>query len=709
MDISPTAKRRRQASKPDLDASAQLPIGAFREDIVKAVQQHRVVVLVGETGSGKTTQVPRFLYEAGLSRRPDRAQQIIAVTQPRRIAAISVANHVASEMGCQVGGLVGYHVRFLNRTSRETVLKYMTDGMLVRESAWESAEGQGHHSGLRACSIVVLDEAHERSIDTDILLGLVKQALEKGEPPDLRVVVMSATIHAAPFVDFFGGSKEVHLLKVPGRQHAVQLYYTPSPEPDILEAAMLAVLQLHVTRPAGDVLVFLPGQEEIDGLQRLLEEKQDVLAKQRQDHPEKRILEVSGDQPGAFATHAWPTFQTVLNIFVRPIYAALPFEQQEQVFEATPPGCRKVVLATNIAETSITIPGIRYVVDTGIMKLKMCHPQTGIEMLRTVETSQASAIQRAGRAGREAPGEVFRLYVESDYQKMPVQTPAEILRLEMASVYINLKALGISKIASFPLVDRPSREALEKAAHFLCRIGALDSRDALTDLGRKLAAVPVHPMYAYCLHVSLEFECVAEILSIVALMSADAQIFTTSKKQRAQQAKPFHEDGDHLSLLSAFSQWRKEKKPKAYAAENSLSHSALEKAETIRKQLKERMQQAWHANISSCGGPKNWVVVKRCLLKGLFLQTAMRDEVNQTTYRTLLSRQEAKLHPSSVLHRRQPSPPCVVYSELVMTSKSYLRTVTEASVLFHPTPQSTPIHLRKLSENPSFRHTSAKG
>ncbi|CAE7627611.1 DHX8, partial [Symbiodinium pilosum] len=325
--------------------------------------------------------------------------------------------------------------------------------------------------------------------------------------------------------------------------------------------------------------------------------------------------------------------------------------------------------------------------DTGVMKLKMCHPQTGIEMLRTVETSQASAIQRAGRAGREAPGEVFRLYVESDYHKMPVQTPAEILRCEMASVYVSLKALGISKVSSFPLVDRPPREALEKAAHFLCRIGALDTKDALTDLGRKLATLPVHPLYAYCLHVSLEFECTAEILSIVAMMSADAQIFTSSRKQREgpQQAKPFHhEDGDHLSLLSAFGRWRKQKNRKAFAAENSLSHSALEKAENIRNQLKERLQQVWNANISSCGEPKNWVVVRRCLLKGLFLQTARRDEVNQTSYRTLLSRQEAKLHPSSVLHRRQPPPSCVVYSELVVTSKSYLRTVTEVNPAWLP-------------------------
>ncbi|CAK8997295.1 unnamed protein product [Durusdinium trenchii] len=268
MESERPAKRARQDQK-----TVALPILAFREEIVRAVRQHRVVVLVGETGSGKTTQVPRFLYEAAVATRPGS----IAVTQPRRIAAISVAHRVASEMGCEVGDLVGYHVRFLNRTSSKTKLKYMTDGMLVRESA-----AGGAHAGINGSSIVVLDEAHERGINTDVLLGLVKLALEEDKPPGLRVVVMSATIHAAPFVNFFGGSKEVKLVKVPGRQHPVQVFYTPAPEPDIIEAALISVLQLHLTRPAGDVLVFLPGQDDIESLQRLLEEKQEMLIKERQ-------------------------------------------------------------------------------------------------------------------------------------------------------------------------------------------------------------------------------------------------------------------------------------------------------------------------------------------------------------------------------------------------------------------------------------------
>ncbi|CAE8713515.1 unnamed protein product, partial [Polarella glacialis] len=531
-----------------------------------------------------------------------------------------------------------------------------------------------------------------RSVHTDVLLGLVKIALETNDPPGLKVVIMSATLHAAPFVEFFGGSDKVALLNVPGRQHAVQVYYTPSPEPDFLDAATVAVLQLHVSRPPGDVLLFLPGQEDIDGLQRILEEKQELLAKKRQETPEQQVFEkTAGGAPvyGLLASHAWPCFGKVDGILIRPIYAALPFDQQELVFEPTPPGFRKIVLATNIAETSITIPGIRYVIDTGFMKLKLCNPATGVEMLRTVETSQASASQRAGRAGREAPGEVFRLYVESEFHKMPAQTPPEILRCEMASVYMDLKALGIKKVIDFPLVDRPPREALEKAAHFLCRIDALDRSDVLTDLGRKLAMMPVHPLYAYCLLTSFEFECTAEILSIVAMLSAESQFFVTSKKQREKSvATPKvlqHEDGDHLSLLSAYTQWKKNQNPKAFARENSLNHQALEKAATIRGQLKDLVQQAWGASqISSCGGPKNWVVVRRCLLKGFFTQTARRDDVNQNSYQTLLSRQVAKLHPSSVLHRRQPPPACVVYSELVTTTKSYLRVVTEVDPAWLP-------------------------
>eukprot|EP00928_Gymnodinium_smaydae_P009945 TRINITY_DN1372_c0_g1_i1.p1 TRINITY_DN1372_c0_g1~~TRINITY_DN1372_c0_g1_i1.p1 ORF type:complete len:707 (-),score=178.99 TRINITY_DN1372_c0_g1_i1:153-2273(-) len=644
--------------------SEELPVCKHRSDIVEAVRNHRVVVLVGETGSGKTTQVPKFLHEAGLAQ-----SGAVACTQPRRIAAISIANRVASEMGCDVGTLVGYHVRFANRTSRETRIKYMTDGMLVRECA-------GSH-GLASCGVVVLDEAHERSINTDVLLGLVRRALDAGTQPELRVVVMSATLNAMPFVEFFGGKEKVKLLNVPGRQFPVQVHYTPAPEPDFLEAALIAVLQIHIWRPPGDVLVFLPGQGDIDGLQQLLEDRRSLLSSLRRDSPTEPVFKpAAGSAP---VKQVIPAAADVDDFVVRPIYASLPFDEQELVFQPAPPRCRKIVLATNIAETSITIPMIRYVVDAGLMKLKVCHPQTGVEALELVETSQASAGQRAGRAGREAPGEVYRLYVESELERMPFQTPAEIMRCEMATVYLQLKALGIERVGDLPLVDKPPPEALLKAAHFLCRIGALDKANQLTDVGWRLSAMPIHPLYAYCLLVAVEFECMAEMLSIVAMLSTEMPFFVQKKQNEvAKESKPLlHEDGDHLSLLSIFSKWNKSSHRQSFARQHCLNHAALERALTIRKQLKDLVTGSWKvAQITSCGGPANWSVVQRCLLKACFTQTARLDEVNQSNYETLLGRQTARLHPSSVLFRRRPPPPCVVYAELVTTTRNYLRTAT---------------------------------
>lgn len=264
--------------------------------------------------------------------------------------------------------------------------------------------------------------------------------------------------------------------------------------------------------------------------------------------------------------------------------------------------------------------------------------------------------------------------------KMPAQTPAEILRCEMATVYLQLKALGVQKISEFPLVEKPPAEALVKAAHFLRRIGALDRNDTLTDIGHKLAPLPIHPLYAFCLYTAVEFQCIAEMLSIVAMLSTETSFFVAKKSNEiAKESKPLlHPDGDHLSLLSIFSKWSKAGSRQGFARQHALNHVALERAMSIRTQLKELIQTAWGVTqITSCGGPKHWEIVRRCLVKACFTQTARLDEVSQSTYHTLVTRQEARLHPSSVLFRRRPPPQCVVYAEIVTTTKSYLRTATE--------------------------------
>ena len=357
---------------------ASLPIAHYREELLAAIRDHQVVIVVGETGSGKTTQLPQYLHEVGYT-----ALGKIGCTQPRRVAAMSVAARVAEEMGCKLGGEVGYSIRFEDCTGEDTVIKYMTDGMLLREFLAEP--------DLASYSCMIIDEAHERTLHTDVLLALVKDVARFRS--DLKVIISSATMDAQKFKAYFDGTAPI--FNVPGRRYDVQTYYTTAQEADYLEAAVVTTLQIHLTQPTdGDILVFLTGQEEIESAREALEERTRALGS------------------------ACP------ELIVCPIYASLPSEQQSKIFEAPPPGGRKVVLATNIAETSLTIPNVVYVVDCGWAKQNSYNARSGVESLAVVEISQASAAQRLGRAGRTRPGKCFRLYTEwSHDQSMPPNTP----------------------------------------------------------------------------------------------------------------------------------------------------------------------------------------------------------------------------------------------------------------------------------------------
>jgi HrpA-like RNA helicase len=351
---------------------ASLPIAQVKSQIIQEFQESHLV-LVGATGSGKTTQLPQYLlpHTAG----------IIAITQPRKVAAITIAKRVAQEMNVKVGDLVGYSVRFQDKTSPRTRIKYMTDGMLLRELLTDPL--------LKKYSLIILDEAHERTIRTDILFGAIKKILPKR---NLKVVVMSATLNASMFAYFF----KAKIFEIPGRQFPVQILYAQKVQNDYCEAAISSIFQIHQKQNPGDILVFLTGQEEIENLTELIEDRCKEL----------------DCQP----------------LLVCPIFASLPTSQQQKVFDPAPKGIRKVILATNIAETSITISGIRYVVDTGVAKVKYYNAKTGIESLSVKPISKASADQRAGRAGREAAGICYRLFPESLYQKLADETEPEIKR-----------------------------------------------------------------------------------------------------------------------------------------------------------------------------------------------------------------------------------------------------------------------------------------
>jgi len=363
---------------------AALPIAPYRDELLAAVAGHQVLVIVGETGSGKTTQIPQFLADAGYD-----AAGAIGCTQPRRVAAMSVAARVAEEVGCKLGDRVGYSIRFEDCTSDATRIKYMTDGMLLREFLGAP--------DLSPYSVMMVDEAHERTLHTDVLFGLVKDVARFR--PDLKLLISSATLDAEKFSAYFDGAP---IFRIPGRRYPVDILYTKAPEADYLQAAVVTVLQVHASQPPGDVLVFLTGQDEIEAAEELLRSR----------------ARAAGSALG--------------ELIIAPIYANLPSEMQAKIFEPTPKGARKVVLATNIAETSLTIDGITYVVDPGFCKQSAYNPRSGMSSLVVTPVSQASAQQRAGRAGRTAPGKCFRLFTAWSFQhELEPNTVPEIQRTNL--------------------------------------------------------------------------------------------------------------------------------------------------------------------------------------------------------------------------------------------------------------------------------------
>lgn len=603
-----------------------LPIFQFREQVIAAVQENQVLVVIGETGSGKTTQMTQYLAEAGFAVRGK-----IGCTQPRRVAAMSVAKRVAEEVGCKVGEEVGYTIRFEDCTSPATRIKYMTDGMLLRECLLDA--------NLSGYSVIMLDEAHERTIHTDVLFGLLKKALKTR--PDLKLIVTSATLEAEKFSAYF---HDCPIFTIPGRTFPVEVLYSREPEPDYLDAALLTCMQIHLTEPAGDILLFLTGQEEIDTAAEILYERMKAL----------------GDG--------------VPELLILPVYSALPSEMQSKIFEPAPPGARKLVLATNIAETSITIDGIYYVVDPGFAKQKAYNPKLGMDSLVVTPISQAAARQRAGRAGRTGPGKCFRLYTEAAYQQemLPSSIP-EIQRTNLANTVLTLKALGINDLLHFDFMDPPPVQTLLAAMETLYNLGALDEDGFLTRLGRQMAEFPLEPPLAKMLIYSCEIGCSEEVVTIVAMLTAQ-NIFYRPKDRQAQadarRARFFHPDGDHLTLLTVWQAWAQHNFSPQWCYENFVQVRSLKRAQDVRRQLLGIMDR-YRQPIKSCG--KDWDRVRSALCAGFFTHVARKDP-HDNGYRTIVDNQQVYLHPASALYPRPPE--WVLYHELVMTTKEYMREVT---------------------------------
>jgi pre-mRNA-splicing factor ATP-dependent RNA helicase DHX15/PRP43 len=437
-----------------------LPAWSALPEFERALRESQVVIVEGATGSGKTTQLPQFCVAAGFGAGGDSdgRTRLVACTQPRRVAAMSVAARVAEEMDVVLGEHVGYSIRFEECSGPKTVLKFLTDGMLLREAMADPL--------LDRYAVIVIDEAHERTVATDVLLGLLKGVLARR--PALKLVVMSATLDAEKFGAYFDHAPVV---RIPGRAFPVEVFYTPAPERDFLEAAVRTVVQIHACEGPGDILVFLPGEMEIE----------DACA---------RIARDAADLPSERG-----------SVLVLPLYSSLPPAAQQRIFQAAPPPrepggppTRKVIVSTNIAETSLTIDGIVFVVDPGFSKQKVYNPRIRVESLLVSPISKASAEQRKGRAGRTRPGKVFRLYTEKSFNtELQEQTYPEILRSELSSVFLTLLKLGVEDLVHFDFMDPPAPETLMRALEQLNYLGALDDEGALTDEGKLMADFPLEP------------------------------------------------------------------------------------------------------------------------------------------------------------------------------------------------------------------------
>ncbi|KAI9219158.1 putative ATP dependent RNA helicase [Blastocladiella britannica] len=614
-------------------ARLHLPIVAHRRELLYAVESNPVTIVVGHTGCGKSTQLPQYLHEAGWTKSGTRS---IAVTQPRRVAAISLATRVAEEMGNEpVGGTVGYAVRFDEKTSPATVIRYTTDGALVRECMADPL--------LSKYSVIMVDEAHERSTSTDILLGLLKLILVHRS--DLRIIVSSATLDANAFLAYFTKKAPVAtsgvIVSLEGRSFPLDIMYLSKPCLDYLTAAVDTVLDLHQREPLGDVLVFLTGRDDIERAAQMLADRAKVV-------------------PSAFA------------LLPLPLHAGQPTSAIEPVFAPAPAGTRKAVLSTNLAEASVTIPGIVHVVDCGFAKLRYFHATSMHSSLRITPISQAAADQRAGRAGRTRPGKVYRLWTERE--RLVKCTSPELLRGNLVSPLVTLMYLGVKMLGVFPFLDSPPVDRFAAAMELLRLVDIVDSDGCITEMGRRVAEMPVDPTLAVMILKSVGFGCVQEMVTIAAMLSID-KIFTGAGGHDAagfRQIEFAVEEGDHLMYLNVFLAFDAANQLSSWCQRRHVHYASLLQAARIRAHLL-RILIKYGIDASSSaldsddadhdGGGDPTENIRRCVTAACFPQAAAVN--HDGSYSLLRDGTTAWIHPSSALYERAPK--YVVFHGVVET------------------------------------------
>lgn len=626
---------------------ATLPIVQFEDKIIETVGQNPVVVVIGETGSGKSTQLSQMLHRRGYTK-----SGIVGVTQPRRVAAVSVARRVAQELGVRLGEEVGYAIRFEDRTSEKTRIKYLTDGVLLRESL--------SNPELNQYSVIILDEAHERSLNTDVLLGLMKR-LVKLRASNLKVLITSATLDGEKVSRFFS---DCPMLTVPGKLFPVEILYSTDRPKSYIESSLKTAMDIHTREPEGDVLIFMTGQDDIEKMVSKLEER-------------VRSLEEG----------------SCMDAIVYPLHGSLPPELQVRVFSPPPPNCRRFIVATNIAETSLTVDGVVYVIDSGYVKQRQYNPSTGMYSLDVVQISKVQANQRAGRAGRTRPGKCYRLYPSILYNDdfLNVTVP-EILRSSLAGSVLYLKSLDLPDIdiLKFDFLDAPSPDSLEDALKQLYLIDAIDENGSITSIGQKMAELPLDPSLSRTLMEANEYGCLSQALTVAAMLSAETALLPGRSKNNEKKRKHTPLDlpdgsglGDHIQLLQIFELWDQTDYDPDWCKDHELQVRGMKFVKDVRRQLCQIMEKMAKGSLDVRSSERwkesqlDYKNLRKSLCKGYANQLAERM-FRHNGYRTVgFKPQLVQVHPSSVLRGDDDGmlPNYVVYHELISTSRPFMRNV----------------------------------
>ncbi|HOJ99716.1 MAG: ATP-dependent RNA helicase [Treponemataceae bacterium] len=611
----------------------ELPVYQHKDRILEGLATNQVIVVESPTGSGKTTQMPVILYEAGYGK-----YGIIGVTQPRRIAAVSVSEFIARQMGTKIPGLVGYKMRFEDKTSPETVIKIMTDGILLQEMKLDPY--------LSKYGVLIVDEAHERSLNIDFILGLLKRVLEVR--PEFKVIISSATINAQVFSEYFG---ECPIVKIDAMTYPVTVVYDPPPggttttASDAAEAALLEKI-VHIVdrivseRREGDILVFLPGEKAI-----------------------KDCIERLETSPVGRALH------------VLPLYGRLGKDEQERVFDKAPWGKTKVVVATNIAETSVTIDGITTVIDSGLAKLNYYNPRTFTSSLIEVPISKASCNQRKGRAGRTQPGTCYRLYTRKDYDNRPLFTTEEIYRTDLSEVVLRMAELGITNFEEFDFISPPNREGLLGAIETLNLLDALAPDNSLSDIGKMMAQFPLPPRHSRMIVEAIrQYPQVLEETLIAAafLTTQSPYVLPPGEEMDARRAHHSFRDpaGDFVSYLKLFRAFKEAKNKAKFCDKNYLDEKTMVEIVNVKEQLELIVSDMGIPILS--GGP---VEEYLCAVgRGLIQFVCVRE--GRESYRSLTA-DRISIHPGSVMFRQDPQ--YIVAGEIVRTTRTYAMSVSPLS------------------------------